>query len=40
MADGEDFAIPSTIDDVKILDEIKEVLYDKQIGKAFQTEGI
>ncbi|MCB9057036.1 MAG: propionyl-CoA synthetase [Calditrichae bacterium] len=40
MADGDEFTVPSTIDDVKILDEIKEVLYDKQIGKAFQTEGI
>ncbi|KAA3612483.1 MAG: propionyl-CoA synthetase [Calditrichaeota bacterium] len=40
IADGEEYSIPSTIDDVGILDEIKEVLYQKQIGNAFQTDGI
>lgn len=40
MADGESFTIPSTIDDPTILDEVKDVMYDKQLGKAFQTEGL
>jgi len=39
IADGEFYTIPSTIDDPKILDEIKDTMYGHQIGKAFQQEG-
>lgn len=35
IADGEDFVIPSTIDDPSILDEIREVLLEKQIGNKY-----
>ena len=35
LADGEEFSIPSTIDDPAILDEIKEVLISHKVGKAF-----
>jgi propionyl-CoA synthetase len=35
LADGEEFTIPSTIDDPAILDEIKEVLIGHKVGKAF-----
>ena len=35
LADGEEFTIPSTIDDPGILDEIKEVLISHKVGKAF-----
>lgn len=37
MADGEQFTIPSTIDDPQILSEISEVMRQRQIGNAFQT---
>ena len=40
MADGEDFTMPSTIDDPVILDEVKEVLAVRQIGRAYSSEGI
>jgi acyl-coenzyme A synthetase/AMP-(fatty) acid ligase len=40
IADGEEYTVPSTIDDPAILDEMKEVMFEKQIGKAFQTEGL
>jgi propionyl-CoA synthetase len=36
IADGESFTVPSTIDDPKILDEIKETMHKHQIGKAFK----
>ena len=43
LADGEEFTIPSTIDDPAILDEIREVLGRRGIGLAFchpeQSEG-
>ncbi len=35
LADGEGFAVPSTIDDPAILDEIKETLHAQHIGQAF-----
>jgi len=35
LADRGQTAIPSTIDDPSILDEIKDVLQDQQIGMAF-----
>lgn len=35
IADGEEFIIPSTIDDPAILDEIREVLLEKQIGNKY-----
>ncbi|HJM94910.1 MAG TPA: acyl-CoA synthetase, partial [Candidatus Marinimicrobia bacterium] len=35
LADRGQTAIPSTIDDPSILDEIKDVLQDRQIGMAF-----
>ena len=35
LADGEEFAIPSTIDDPAILDELQETLQQERIGQAF-----
>jgi len=35
IADGESFAVPSTIDDPAILDEIKLVLQERRLGLAF-----
>lgn len=35
IADGEAFAMPSTIDDPAILDEVKQVLQQEHIGQAF-----
>lgn len=35
LADGVPFAMPSTIDDPQVLDEVKEVLRERQIGNAF-----
>lgn len=35
IADGETFALPSTIDDPKILDEIREILEERKLGIAF-----
>ena len=32
IADGENFQVPSTIDDEAIIDEIKEVLEEAKIG--------
>lgn len=37
MADGEEFSIPSTIDDPVILEEIKQVLAEHKAGNAFAT---
>ncbi|UYZ64275.1 AMP-binding protein [Hymenobacter weizhouensis] len=37
LADGEDFSMPSTIDDPAILDEIKSVLLTRSIGLAFTS---
>ncbi|MFD2784446.1 AMP-binding protein [Hymenobacter rubripertinctus] len=36
LADGEDFPVPSTIDDPTILDEIRVVLAFRQLGQAFE----
>lgn len=36
MSDGEQFTIPSTIDDPQILDEISEAMKLRKIGNAFQ----
>ena len=36
IADGEPFAPPSTIDDMGILDEIRESMSENRIGRAFQ----
>lgn len=35
LANGEDFAMPSTIDDPLILDEIRQAMQQEQIGQAF-----
>lgn len=37
IADGEQFIVPSTIDDPSILQEIKEVLQSKKIGRQFNN---
>jgi propionyl-CoA synthetase len=37
LADGEDFAVPSTIDDPLILDEIRAVLERRRVGQAFES---
>ncbi|MCB0292318.1 MAG: propionyl-CoA synthetase [Calditrichaeota bacterium] len=36
IADGEEYTVPSTIDDPKILEEIKETMDNHHIGQAFQ----
>ena len=35
IADGKPFAMPSTIEDVTVLDELKELMREKGIGLAF-----
>lgn len=37
IADGKDYSIPSTIDDPLILEEIKEALFTRQLGIAFEA---
>jgi len=37
IADGQDFKMPSTIDDPAILDEIREAFQEHKIGNAFQS---
>ncbi len=39
IADGESYTIPPTIDDPKILDEIRDTMHKHQIGQAFKKEG-
>jgi propionyl-CoA synthetase len=36
LADGEDFALPPTIDDPLILDEIRQCLARRGVGRAFE----
>jgi len=36
IADGKDFSMPSTIEDPVVLEDLKIVMRDKSIGKAFQ----
>ncbi|GAA4006874.1 propionyl-CoA synthetase [Hymenobacter fastidiosus] len=38
LADGEEFTVPSTIDDPLILDEIRERLHERGVGLAFSRE--
>ncbi|HEX8329486.1 MAG TPA: AMP-binding protein [Hymenobacter sp.] len=38
LADGEDFAMPATIDDPLILEEIRAGMHRRSIGAAFETE--
>jgi propionyl-CoA synthetase len=35
IADGETYTLPSTIDDPKVLEEIRETLEDRKLGIAF-----
>ena len=36
IADGESYTVPSTIDDPKILEEIRETLEERRLGLAFR----
>jgi propionyl-CoA synthetase len=36
IADGEEYTVPSTIDDPAILDEIIEYLKEAKLGRAFE----